>query len=232
MRSDKPHRLGLSFDSDADDTDSLEYCRLSDVLPAEIVRQIGFDPDSLLSTGAVPMARRKTDPIFAIPHSSETPPRRATISISITTGPSPSYIGWFLVELSDVTVNASTTIPITGGGQNSVIVRDGCYLRLGRILRELNSVQTLVPGTPQIIAVDTNGELGDYVMVQTQIASALIPSFFAREKCEARFRGVETVSYHARALLRVKVSDVYAANIDRVIRLIIHMFAMPVEVHQ
>ena len=234
-RCDKPHRSSAQ-ENERDDNDPFNDRRLSDVLPTEIVRQIGFDPDCYLFPRSV-IQRRMTDPILltTFPDANQSQ-RRATMIeryIPQPTPQSPLITGpqtWFLVELNDVTVNAYANFPIPTNTCDGVVVRDGCYLRFGRILEQLKGTR-IDRQAPEIVDIDRGGELSDYVNGQTQVAAALMPSFLARAKCATQVLGVETVSYQARALFRVKVRNANAPNMDAVVRLLIQMFSIAVEIY-
>ena len=208
--------------------------RVSDLLPAEIVRQIGLDPDLLLFSRPFTGPRRMTDSIlFSATPDPTTSPRRATMIDRYMVQPPAPVVGtpsWYIVEIAGTKVNAFCTFQISAGASDGVVVRDGQYLRFGHVLEQIRAPRTDFLG-PQIVAIDRECQLGDYINGQTEIAAALIPSFMQRAECDAGFISVETVSYQARALFRVRVRDANAANIDKVVRLLIQAFAIAVEVY-
>ena len=227
-------------DSESPGQDSMNDRRVSDLLPMEIVRQIGLDPDSLLFPRSFACQRRMTDPIVFTPGpDSSVSQRRATMIDRVVPQPPivvqpPSPVvgtpNWFVVEIGDARVNAFCTFPLAASAADGVVVRDRQYLRFGRIVEQVKSSR-FEAMAPQIVAIDQECQLGDYVNGQTEIATALIPSFMQRAECDAGFVSVETVSHQARALFRVRVRDAGAANLDRVVRLLIQMFAVAVEIY-
>ena len=201
--------------------------RLSYLLPVEMVRQIGFDPNCFLFPQSLPVQRRMTDPILVTVTDDAAPPqRRATVVAQ----PQSANQALFRVELWNSSIAAFSALPIVPGGADGVVVNDGRYLRFGRAVERLKTTQTDAP-VAQIVAVDKNCQLGEYMSMQAEIARAVMPSFMMRAECETRFLDLETVSYQARALFRVKVENADARNIDRVVRLLIQMFAIAVEVY-
>jgi hypothetical protein len=207
--------------------DSFGDRRLSDLLPTEIVRQIGFDPESFLfdrTTFTTP--RRMTDPgLLTFPLDPPFQRRSNTIDPARTF----AITSWFLVELSDATVPAFSTFPITFG-RSGVVVRDGQYLRFGRLVEEMRTTPQLTQASCQIFACDKEYQLSDYLGVQTELAGHLARSFLLSAKCPAEFVSVETVSYRGRSLFRLRLSDADAPNAAEVVRLMIQAFGVAVEV--
>ena len=189
-------------DSESPGQDSMNDRRVSDLLPMEIVRQIGLDPDSLLFPRSFACQRRMTDPIVFTPGpDSSVSQRRATMIDRVVPQPPivvqpPSPVvgtpNWFVVEIGDARVNAFCTFPLAASAADGVVVRDRQYLRFGRIVEQVKSSR-FEAMAPQIVAIDQECQLGDYVNGQTEIATALIPSFMQRAECDAGFVSVETV---------------------------------------
>ncbi|OHT10735.1 hypothetical protein TRFO_19973 [Tritrichomonas foetus] len=246
MNYEKPHRLNSAL-VDPDQEDPFDDRRLSDLLPTEFIRQIGFDPQAFLfNNTSFQMRRRMTDPgLFVVYNAAETQTQRRMTTIEKYPTPPPPNIGtsplcdvtpqqitnWFLVELSDVKVNAFSTFHTESAISDGVVVRDGVYLRFGRILKEIKAPQTFDRAAPQIISIDITSSLSDYIIGQTAVASAMIPTFLRKCDVPCEFISLETVSYDARALFRVKVTNASAPHLDRFVRLLIQTFCVAVEVY-
>jgi hypothetical protein len=225
-----------TVDVGTDVADSFGDRRLSDLLPTEIVRQIGFDPESLVfdrNTFVGP--RRMTDPGLLAFHLEPPFQRRSNTidpmgSFTPSDGP-PQISNWFLVELSDTRAPAFSTFPLAFSAlANGVVVGDGEYLRFGRLVEELRAAPEFTRASLQVLGCDKEYQLSEYLGVQAELAGNLARTFLTRAKCPAQFVSVEPVSYRGRSLFRLKVSDADAENIGEVVRLIIQAFGVAVEV--
>jgi hypothetical protein len=235
FRQDFPVRRNtVDFES----FDSFGDRRLSDLLPREIVRQIGLDPDSyLFGHSSIPLPRRMTDPVQFIPNS-DLPPQPRQRALDFTQFPPATHppplqiVSCFLVELSDQTVHAFSTFPIPLPTRNAgVIVKDGLYLRFGRISEEVRGTLTITPTSLQIVSRDKDAILSDYLNLQTELAANLTKSFLLKAHCPAQFVSIEAVSFRARTLFRLRVSDADAPNLEEVARLVIQAFSVGVEIY-
>jgi hypothetical protein len=223
-----------------EEEDLIDCRRISDVLPTDMAKQIGLDPCTSLFGMESQSRRRMTDPGggFARKSDDVLGSRRSVqySPLAMTAGPMmpvnpPTISGWFRVELKDRTVCAYATFPVNASTADGVVVRDGAYLRYGRIMGDTHRPAEYNWQSPQITGIDKNSALSDYLQGQAMVASALIPSFLMKSECSAEFQGIECVSYQGRALLRVKMSNADAPNMDKVVRLLIHMFSVAVEVY-
>ena len=232
MRRMANHVRRNTVDVGTDAADSFGDRRLSDLLPSEIVRQIGFDPESLVfdrSTFAA--ARRMTDPGLVAFHL-DRPFQRPSKAIDRMGSLAPPQItNWFLVELSDTRAPAFSAFPLAFSAlANAVVVRDGQYLRFGRLVEELRAAPEFTRASLHVLGCDREYQLSEYLGVQAELAGILARTFLTRAKCPARLVSVEPVSYRGRSLFRLKVSDAGAHNIGEVARLIIQAFGVAVEV--
>jgi hypothetical protein len=210
-----------------DVADSFGDRRLSDLLPTENVRQIGFDLESFFFDHTpFTTPRRMTDPgLLIFPLDPPFQWRSNTVDPARTF----AITSWFLVELSDATVAAFSTFTIPFG-RCGVVVRDGQYLRFGRLVEEMRIGPKLTQASCQIFACDKEYQLSDYLSVQTELAGHLAQSFLTHTKCPAEFVGVETVSYRGRSHFRLRLSDTDAPNVADVVRFMILAFGVAVEV--
>jgi hypothetical protein len=223
---------------DFESLDTFGDRRLSDLLPREIVRQIGFDPDSyLFGHASIPLPRRMTDPVQFVPIVDlPAQPRQRDLDFAqfpAATPPAPlQIVSCFLVELSDQIVHAFSTFPIPVPTRNAgVILQDGIYHRLGRISEEIRGTPTITPTSLQIVGRDKDAILSDYLNLQTELAGNLAKSFLVRARCPAQFVSIEPVSFRSRTLFRLKVSDADAPNLEEVARLLIQAFSVGVEIY-
>jgi len=247
MNLEKPHRTSQVTTFSSELEEPFIDRRLSDLLPSEFIRQVGLDPDQYIfaTSNQAKMRRRATDPGLTSPDAALSTYRRASQAdySGNVTPPNPTSIGsplclqqgqqmvsCFLVELADVTVDAFSCQALTAHDSDGVIVRDGCYLRFGRIIRKINP-ESCDQSALQIIMMDVNGEVGDYINGQTQIAKELLPSFILQCGARCKFVSVETVSYQARSLIRVKVTNADDPNLDLVVQKLMMVFCSPVEIY-
>lgn len=243
MNVEKPHRASVTtFALDADDP--FQDRRLSDLLPAEFIRQIGLDPDQFIfkTTMQQKMRRRATDP--GLTQFDPAPPTSRRLSQaneffqypqmlsmnSLSGRPNLAGFNCFVVELSDCTVIAFAADFINAKTSDGVIVRDGAYLRLGRIISKATPDQ-ITDTALQIVQMDVDGSVGDFIRSQTQIAAALMPSFMAQAHCTCEFISVETVSYQSRSLIRVKVTNADDPLLVHVVQKLLAVFGAPAEVY-
>lgn len=233
--------------SEPDQEDHFDDRRLSDLLPTEFIRQIGFDPQAyLFSSASLQMRRRMTDPGTSLIYNAAEPPaqrRMTSVDTYQTTTPtsygiSPLYeipqqriTNWYLVELSDCTINAFSLFNCGDARSDGVVVRDHTYLRFGRIIKEIKNPGNYDRATPQIISIDQNSFLYDYILGITNLATAMIPTFLKNSNVQSGFVSIETVSYDARALFRVKLTNASVPNIDKFIRCLVQAFCVAVEVY-
>jgi hypothetical protein len=212
-----------------EEADSFEDRRLSDLLPSDMVRQIGFDPDALLfKPGAFAIPRRMTDPVQSVFGSDPGFARRGS---AIFIPPAQKVVNCFFVELKDRIVHAFSTFVITLRSENDgVVVKDGLYLRFGRITEEIPGAPTVQSASLQIVARDKDFMLSEYINFQGELAANLARTFIVKAQCPVRFVSIEPVSFRGRTLFRMKVSNANAPNLEEVVRLLIQAFSVAVEV--
>lgn len=247
--NNEQHQRIMNFSIvEPDQEDHFDDRRLSDLLPTELIRQNGLDPEAFLFNNSLLTRRRMTDPgIFAAAFNppSEPPNQRRMTTTEKYPPPSMNYIpsplteiipqkitNWFLVELADRQVRAFTTIPSEQIRSDGVVVLDKSYLRFGRILQEIKGPASLDNDSHRIINFVDNPALSDYVMGQKDVASALIPTFLKKCNVPSRFISLEPVSFDCRTLFRIKLTRVNVPNIDAFIRLLIQAFCVAVEVYE
>ena len=234
--------------ADVDSEDHFDDRRLSDLLPTDFIRQIGFDPQTFVfNPNNQQMRRRMTDPGLGVMFSAAEPPGQRRMTTSERYQPtSPlnmiNFLGspliemaqitnWFLVEINDMKVNAFSTFHCETATSDSVVVRDGSYLRFGRIIKEIKAPSNFDRSSPQILYVDSTPLLSDYIFSMNQISKSMIPIFLKKSNIQSELISVETVSYDARAMFRIKLSNASVPNIDKFIRFVIQTFGIAVEVY-
>jgi hypothetical protein len=236
---EKPH-LSSSAEFTADGEEAFHDRRLSDLLPADFIRQIGFDPDQFIFKTSLQqkMMRRATDPGLGQFDPAPLASRRAS-QVAEQPSFSPNFLAqqnlklqWYIVELADCTINAYATPPLNFTTSDGVIVRDGCYLRYGRILKRIKLEKCSKNcASLQIVATDPKRAVGDFISGVSEIAQRLVPNFIIQSGANCNFISVEMVSYQARSLIRVKVSDADDPRLMYVMQKLIQVFGAPVEVY-
>jgi hypothetical protein len=135
------------------------------------------------------------------------------------------------VDLKDKTVHAFSTFVVTvRSGNDGVVVKDGLYLRFGRITEAIRGAPTVTRDSLQIVGCDKEFMLSEYINFQAELAANLTRTFMRRARCSAGFVSLEPVSFRGRTLFRIKVADANAPNLEEVVRLLIQAFAVAVEV--
>ena len=239
---EKPHRTS-SISSVYFDPDSPIERKMSDLLPGDLMLQFSIDPDATLfkDPQSRQLKRRATDPVMA--QFDPTPPmsRRASQV-------DPSYLGGnqslkstpleiakknqmvtcFLVELSDCTVDTFSVHTLSANVSDSVVVRDGPFLRVGKILKKIKPEECDKEAL-QIVFQDKDGTVQDYIQGLTQIVSELAPSFAEQVGSKIEILNVEIVSYQARSLIRLKINNINDPMLADVIQKLIQVFMSPVE---
>jgi hypothetical protein len=222
--------------------DSFSDRRLSDVLPTEIVRQIGLDPDALVFETRKPreIHRRNTDPGLSTVHPHRPHQRRSnTIERVNVRGaapspllsiPPPKITGWYNVAINDTQVRAYATIQLPGKPNDGVLVRENGYTRFGRIVEAIQVSSDTDRNFPQIISLDRDYLIADHVRGQSELAQRMVSLFLKEVNCPAVLIGIESISFRSRGLLRLAVSDPEAPGIEEAVSLTIQMFAVAVEV--
>jgi hypothetical protein len=202
--------------------------RLSDSLPVEIVRQIGFDPNSYLFER--PVHRRNTAPVPCPIGAFQRQSRR---SVSLDRGSpdrsSPLFVRhWFTVEVSDAVVVAFSLFPIPPNATDFVLLRDQQYFRIGTIVEQVHE-QTLSPFSPQIYALDRESALGEYLAAELEIAQQLSRTFLRATRCKVAIENMEFTSHQYRIALKIKVSALDDPQLDEFARYLVQVFACAVE---
>ena len=238
----KPHRTSAAA-TFAEIELPLQDRKLSDLLPNDFIRQIGFDPESLIfnTPDVSRFKRRVTDPCLVQFNRSKPSSRRNSqydsYLIMDNTGKSLFEIAkkgevleCYLVELSDVTVDAFAIKHLSQHATDSVFVRDGPFLRLGKILKRIKTDECDKEAL-QIIYHDEDGSINDYFGSLTQIVSSVAPAFAVQCNCTLKILDVEFVSYQARVLIRTKVDNVSDPMLAELLQKLITVFMCPVEIY-
>jgi hypothetical protein len=148
----------------------------------------------------------------------------------LSPGPAPKVTGWYKVSLSDTAGCAYSTFSTLAKPNDGVIVREGHYARFGWITEKIDKTIEFKRGAPHITALDKNYALSDYVKGQSDLAQSLVPLLLKQANCPAVLISAESASWQSRGMLRLKVSDPYAPNIEEAIALTIQIFCVAVEV--
>ncbi|KAH0792178.1 hypothetical protein GPJ56_003977 [Histomonas meleagridis] len=222
--------------ADQEQEESFEDHRLSDLLPTDFINLVGLDPDQyLFPQNNSPVKRRMTEPVFGLNPSEPHYQRRYTTMFYNPFNPisqAPQRpIRMYKVALLDTCVVAFLSDDTQVEKTDGVMILDGQYIRFGVIVEELK-VDFEDPTARRIIAVDKQSILSDYVLGQRQIATILVPKFLERCNIPSKLVSLEFVSFQARALLRVRLSNSSCKNIDDLIRLLIQTFQIAVEVYE
>lgn len=214
--------------------------RLSDLLPTEIIQQIGYIPDQLpFQPTFSHISRRATDTVAMFP---DFPPSTDDIqgdfgSLKSPFHPSPldsdsmDRFTFFIIELRDREVQAFCHNHRSRNIRDGVIVSDPPFLRYGHVIREMNSDDCREDALP-IVGVDPDSELCDYLEGQDRIASAVLPTFARASGCHMKILSIETVSYQSRALLRIRLSNTADPGIDKFLRKVFSLFSTAVEIYE
>ncbi|EAX75809.1 hypothetical protein TVAG_589030 [Trichomonas vaginalis G3] len=223
--------------------------RLSDLLPADFIRQIGFDPDQYIfqTTPQSRMRRRRTEPTLTLFDPAPVPSRRRSEVSDIMYGQmqmqqnqallsqlqqisSNTRIFCYEVKLSDFIIHAYSFQQLNWEKGAGIFIRDGRYLRYGQITKNLQ-IKDCDPAALQIVGQDIKGAVGDFIFGVNQIAQKLIPNLILQSKAAVQFISAEIVSYQARSLIRVKVTNADDPNLLYVMQKLIYIFGTPVEVY-
>ena len=139
---------------------------------------------------------------------------------------------WFSVELSDRIIKAFAPPHMHIPECEGVVILDGLVLRYGKILKPIYAPSNETDNYAfRIVSFDENGMLDDYLSAQKQLAMILIPKLIKKHDIQTELLDVETVSYQSRALLRIKVSNAKAKNIETLTKNIIDLFYIAVEIY-
>lgn len=114
---------------------------------------------------------------------------------------------------------------------DGVIVKDDDLFRYGKILREIPH-EKCGKQTLEIVKIDTDGQVADFIDGQNAVAFGLAKSFAEGKKLKASILDVETVSYQCRSLMRIKVSDENDPGLANLVRHLIAVFAVSIEIYQ
>ena len=109
-----------------------------------------------------------------------------------------------------------------------VVVRDGPFLRYGRILRIANQ-EECPNSSVQIAMFDYDDSLGKYLTELKGLVNCMLQKF--TYGTDIVVHDFEIVSYRARALLRIRVDKQVVNQIDWLVERLIFIFCMAIEVY-
>lgn len=223
--------------------------RLSDLLPADFIRQIGFDPDQYIfqTTPQSRMRRRRTEPTLTLFDPAPVPSRRRSEVTDIMYGqmnmaqgqsliaqlpqmPPGTKFYCYEVRLSDFIIHAYSFQQLNWEKGSGVFIRDGRYIRYGQITKNLQ-IKDTDPNALQIVGQDIKGAVGDFIYGVNQIAQKIVPNLILQSGSKVKFISLEIVSYQARSLIRVKVTNADDPYLLYVMQKLIYIFGPPVEVY-
>ena len=114
------------------------------------------------------------------------------------------------------------------GQSCGVVVRDGVFLRYGKIIRVADQ-EECANSSYQIVMFDYDGSLGKYLINLKQTVKFIVDKFTYGTNVVVR--DVEVVSFRARALLRLRVDKELVNQIDWLIERLISIFSIAVEIY-
>ncbi|KAK8889775.1 hypothetical protein M9Y10_034529 [Tritrichomonas musculus] len=205
---------------------------ISSLLPNDMIDEIGFSPDDNIPSNKLVL----NQPFFEIKRIPRTRiiPTSQQLNdqqylISDDSQKLTSSLNCFEVKLSDCHVLAFSIYEHQEHFGFGVVVRDGAYLRYGHIVRQIPQEKCRV-SVYQIIGFDENNKLGNYLAEQTQVAQSLINSFISSNNQNAKLKEIEIVSYAARAIFRISLSNSDNTFNESLTRFIVSIFAIAVEI--
>ncbi|EAY22536.1 hypothetical protein TVAG_035590 [Trichomonas vaginalis G3] len=234
MNTSKPHRVSISKQMMEQ---PLQDRKLSDLLPGDFIRQIGFDPESIIfkpdKDGKI--KRRATDTVVSQITHPQTYYRRLTqfeipdkhVETQLEIANKSNNIECFLIELNDCTIDAFSTKKISDNTTDYVFVRDGVYTRLGKIVRRIR-YEDCDKEALEIVDQD-DGTIIDYFSSFTQLVKSIIPNFACQCNCNLVVKDVEMVSYQFRMLIRIKCEDISDPHIADLLEKLISVLLCPIE---
>lgn len=205
---------------------------ISSLLPNDMIDDIGFSPNDIIPSNQLVLNQAFCE-IKRVP-------RERTISnsqqldeqqfnITDDSQKLKSSLNCFEVKLADCHVLAFSIYEHQEHFGFGVVVRDGAYLRYGQIIQQIPQEKCRV-SVYQIIGFDENNKLGNYLIEQTDIAKSLIKSFITSTNQNVKLKEIEIVSYAARAILRISLSDSDKSFNESLTRFLISIFAIAVEI--
>lgn len=205
---------------------------ISSLLPNDMIDDIGFSPNDIIPSNQLvlnqPFCEIKRVPRTRNINNSQ---QLSEQQFHITDEPQKlkSSLNCFEVKLADCHVLAFSIYEHQEHFGFGAVVRDGAYLRYGNIIRQIPQEKCRV-SVYQIIGFDENNKLGNYLTEQTNIARSLINSFILSNNQNVKLKEVEIVSYAARAILRIFLSDSDNTFNENLTRFLISIFAIAVEI--
>jgi hypothetical protein len=202
---------------------------LSEVLPPDLIADLNLPNECPFLEGP----SSEVVQCVLIPRQIE-PPNclAAPVPVSIPSPPAPLFtaLACFEVRLRTATVCAVSIYECRSGASAGAVVRQGPFLRYGEILRQIP--QNECAGVSfQLAMFDSDGALGEFLRSQTRAAERFCAAFIERDCLSIRIVDIEIVSFRARALLRIRVTDVNCPNIDNFVQKLISVFFMAVEIY-
>lgn len=205
---------------------------ISSLLPNDMIDDIGFSPNDIIPSQQLilnqPFCEIKRIPrTRTIPTSQQL--NEQQFNIADDSQKLKSSLNCFEVKLTDCHVLAFSIYEHQEHFGFGVVVRDGAYLRYGHIIRPIPQEKCRV-SVYQIIGFDENNKLGNYINEQTNVAQSLIKSFISSNNQNITLKEIEFVSYAARAIFRISLSNSDSLFNESLTRFLISIFAIAVEI--
>ena len=204
---------------------------ISSLLPNDVIDEIGFAPDDNIPSNQLVLNQAFCE-IKRIPQTriiSNSQQLNEQYHITEDSQKLTSSLNCFEVKLTDCHVLAFSIYEHQEHFGFGVVVRDGAYLRYGHIISQIPQEKCRV-SVYQIIGFDENNKLGDYLNEQTEIAKSLINSFISSNNPNIKLKEIEIVSYAARAIIRICLSNSDTNFNESLTRFLISIFATAVEI--
>lgn len=205
---------------------------ISSLLSQDLLMDMNISPDEIVQTNQFAINLPICQILFV--------PRTRTVVTTQNINESPhelienrkeptSSLNCFEVELSTSHIIAFSIYEHEEKMNCGVVVRDGPYLRYGKIIRQISQEECRISAY-QIIEFDTNNKLGDYIKRLTELVTLFTKSFIRSKMADVQLKEIEIVSYASRATVKISILNSDQMFEESLTRFLISIFDIAVEI--
>lgn len=206
-----------------------KYCQdrsYEDILPTDIIEALETDPNDFYTPDEE--KREKIEIYHEVSRSNINTKQEFPTYSPINT--IKKTIQHFKVQIENEIVNALCLFDCMDRKSDYVIVRGGKYVQSGKIIQNLTTPEK-IETSYQIIGIDQNENLKNYLNIQKVRALGVSKMLVRKYNLKTEVLDCFAVCGRVRSLLRIKVTDANAENIDYLAHGLIKIFCCSIEIY-
>jgi len=224
-----------------------QVCRpkkVKDLLPKSFVENVGLNPDQfVLGKGHTEPSQPNEEPkrlqlrekhipkaVFFDDYMENDTDERKGVHNSNNPGDT-NQLQSYRITIGDQKTSAISLFNCSDKKNTGIIVRAGQYHRYA-VLNEPLPPEDACKSAIQIIGLDPDFQLRDYLEGQANVAKTIAEILVSLQHIETVIISVESVSCFVRSILRVKVTNSRAERIDMLVSGLIEIFCVAIELYE